>query len=193
MCGFDWPIPNKYFLNCVFYTPTFIILFSSFRTSPLVARVWVPAVSCPNCSYPNDAFAFCQHCGYTRKKRANVPDSDKVLLDLAAIDDRLEALRKVMSDKPYQKQTSSLQHELERFLRSLTSPKSLISATPQDLTRFLTWKDKRRKTKINPPQCKHFGVSGKARCLCPTRLAAGTVDNLIGKLLTLHFYRSREG
>ena len=104
------------------------------------------------------------------------------ILDLAAIDDRLEALRKVKSDKPYQKQKSSLQHELERFLRSLASLKSLKSATPQDLTRFLIWKDKGGKTKIHLPQCKHFGVSGKARCLCPTRLAAGTVDNLIGKL-----------
>ena len=70
----------------------------------MVARVWVPAVSCPNCSYPNDAsFAFCQQCGYTRRKETSVPDSEKVFLDLAAIDDRLEALRKVKSGKPYQK------------------------------------------------------------------------------------------
>ena len=75
----------------------------------MMARVWVPAVSCPNCSYPNDAsFAFCQQCGYTRRKETSAPDSEKVLLDLAAIDDRLEALRKVKSGKPYQKQKSSL-------------------------------------------------------------------------------------
>ena len=155
-------------------------------------RVWVPAVSCPNCSYPNDpSFAFCQHCGYTRRKKANVPDSEKARSDLAAIDDRLEALRKIKSDKPYQKQKSSLQHELERFLRSITSPKSLISATPKDLTRFLIWKDKGGRTKIHLPQCKHFGVSGKARCLCPTRLAAGTVDNLIGKLRSIFIEAGR--
>ena len=151
-----------------------------------MARVWVPAVSCPNFSYPNDAsFAFCQQCGYTRRKETSVPDSEKVLLDLAAIDDRLEALRKVKSGKPYQKQKPSLQHELKRFLRSLASPKFLMSATPQDLTRFLMWKDKGGKTKIHLPQCKHFGVSGKARCLCQTRLAAGTVDNLIRKLRSI--------
>ena len=158
----------------------------------MVARVWVPAVSCPNCSYPNDAsFAFCQQCGYTRRKETSVPDSEKVLLDLAAIYDRLEALRMVKSGKPYQKQKSSLQHELERFLRSLATPKSLMSATPQDLTRFLIWKDKGGKTKIHLPQCKHFGVSGKARCLCPTRLAAGTVDNLIGKLRSIFIEAGR--
>ena len=122
---------------------------------------------------------------------ANVPDSEKVSLDLAAIDDRLEALQKVKSDKPYQKQKSSLQRELERFLHSLSSPKSLLSATPQDLTRFLVWKDKGGKTKIHLPQCKHFGVSGKARCQCPTRLAAGTVDNLIGKLRSIFIEAGR--
>jgi len=157
-----------------------------------VARIWVPAVSCPNCSYPNDAsFAFCQQCGYTRRKKTNVSDSQKVSLDLAAIDDRLEALRKLKSDKPYQKQKSSLQHQLERFLHSLTSPKSLLSATPQDLTRFLVWKDKGGKTKIHLPQCKHVGVSGKAPCLSPTRLAAGTVDNLIGKLRSIFIEAGR--
>ena len=155
-------------------------------------RVWVPAVSCPNCSYPNDAsFAFCQHCGYTRRKTATVPDSEKVRLDLTAIDDRLEALRKAKSNKPYQKQKSSLQHELERFLHSLTSSKSLILATPQDLTRFLIWKDKGGKTKIHLPQCKHFGVPGKARCRCPTRPAAGTVGNLIGKLRSIFIEAGR--
>ena len=103
-----------------------------------MARIWVPAVSCPNCSYLNDAsFAFCQQCGYTRRKEANVPDSEKVLLGLAAIDDRLEVLRKVTSDKRYQKQMSSLQHDLERFLRSLSSPKSLMSTSPQDIRGFL--------------------------------------------------------
>ena len=112
-------------------------------------------------------------------------------MDLAAIDDRLEALRKVKSGKPYQKQKSSLQHELERFLRALASPKSLMSATSQDLTRFLIWKDKGGKTKIHLPQCKHFGVSGKARCLCPTRLAAGTVHNLIGKLRSIFIEAGR--
>ena len=147
---------------------------------------------CPNCSYPNDtSFAFCQHYGYTRRRNATVPDSEKVRLDLAAIDDRLEALRKAKSDKPYQKQKSSRQQELERFIHSLTSPKSLISATPQDLTRFLIWKDKGGKTKIHLPQCKHFGVPGKARCRCSTRLAAGTVDNLIGKLRSIFIEAGR--
>ena len=157
-----------------------------------MARIWFPAVSCPNSSYPNDAsFAFCQQCGYTRRKVASVPDSEKVSLDFAAIDDRLEALQKVESDKPYQKQKSSLQRELERFLHSLSSPKSLLSATPQDLTRFLIWKDKGGKTKIHLPQCKHFRVSGKARCQCPTGLAAGTVDNLIGKLRSIFIEAGR--
>lgn len=157
-----------------------------------MARIWVPAVRCPDCSYPNDAsFAFCQQCGYVRRKESGIPDSEKVRLDLPAIDDRLEALRKIKSDKPYQKQKSSLQREFERFLRSLPSPKSLMSAAPQDITRFLIWKDQGGKTKVHLPQCRHFGVSGKARCPCPTRLAAGTVDNVIGKLRSIFIEAGR--
>ena len=157
-----------------------------------MARIWVPAVRCPDCSYPNDAsFAFCQQCGFVRRKESGIPDSEKVRLDLPAIDDRLEALRKIKSDKPYQKQKSSLQRKFERFLRSLPSPKSLMSPAPQDITRFLIWKDQGGKTKVHLPQCRHFGVSGKARCPCPTRLAAGTVDNVIGKLYSIFIEAGR--
>ena len=134
-----------------------------------MARIWVPAVSCPNCSYPNDAsFAFCQQCGHTRRKKTNVPDSQKVPLDLAAIDVRLEALRKLKSDKPYQKQKSSLQHELERFLRSVTSPKSLLSATPQDLMRFLFGRIKEEKLRFIFPSVSTLEFPVKLRaCVQP--------------------------
>ena len=143
-------------------------------------RIWVPAVSCADCSYPNDvSFVFCQQCGYVRKKEPNVLPFDKFRLDFPAIYYRLEALRGIRRDKPYQKQNSNLQHELERFLRSLPSPKALMSAAPQDITRFLIWKYRGRKPKVHLPQCKHFGAPNKARCPCPSRLAATTVDNLI--------------
>jgi len=53
---------------------------------------------------------------------------------------------------------------------------------PQDITRFLIWKGKGGKQKFTFPKHQHFGVNSKTRCQCPTRHAAGTVDNLIGKL-----------
>ena len=59
------------------------------------------------------------------------------------------------------------------------------ATSPQDITRFLVWKDRKGKTKIHVPACKLFGTKQVGRCTCPTTLSAGTVDNLIGKLRSL--------
>ena len=59
------------------------------------------------------------------------------------------------------------------------------TTSPQDITRFLVWKDRKGKTKIHLPACKLFGTKQVGRCTCPTTLSAGTVDNLIGKLRSL--------
>ena len=114
-------------------------------------------------------------------------------VDLPAIDSHLESLLKMKSDKPYQKQKDKLQLEFERFLRSLPSPKSLLSASPQDITKFLIWKDQGGKTKVHIPSCQFFGQSSKARCQCPARLAAGTVNNFIGKLRSIFIEEGRSG
>ena len=58
-------------------------------------------------------------------------------------------------------------------------------ATAKDVVRFLAWKDKSGRTKVHSPQCRYFSFSTGSRqtvCKCPTRLAAGSVDSLIGKL-----------
>ena len=72
--------------------------------------------------------------------------------------------------------------ELESFLSSFPTPNSPISASPKDDIRFLVWKDSREKTKIHIPSCSNFRSHSKRKCGCPSRLAAGTVDNTIGKL-----------
>ena len=68
----------------------------------------------------------------------------------------------------------------------------MYAASPQDITRFLVWKDHKGKTKIHIPACKLFGTKQVGRCACPTTLSAGTVENLIGKLLSL-FVELRRG
>lgn len=104
-------------------------------------------------------------------------------INLGAINTRLHALQTVKVAKPYQRQKSKLQQELEAFLASLTIPKSLLSASPHDLIRFLIWKDQQGKTAVHTPQCPSFGSNRRrALCACPTRLAAGTVESYIGKL-----------
>ena len=94
--------------------------------------------------------------------------------------------------KPYTKQVSHLQRELESFLASLPSPKSLLSATPDDLICFLIWRDRFGKTIIHHDYCPYFGTSlRRLTCDCPRRLAAATVDNNIAKLRNIFLPTSR--
>ncbi|XP_048584836.1 LOW QUALITY PROTEIN: protein G1-like9 [Nematostella vectensis] len=109
----------------------------------------------------------------------------KVPLNLEAIENRLDDLRGKIRKKPYQKQKSSLQVEFERFLYSLPSKKTLTSASPSDITRFLVYKDRKGRTKVHTPKCNYFGSTSKSHCACPNRLAAGTVDSTIGKLRSI--------
>ena len=115
----------------------------------------------------------------------------RIDLNLPDIDSHLSTLREGQSLKPYQKQKSKLQRDLESF--SLPRPKSLASASPQDISRFLVWKDRSGKTKVHRTSCKFFGSRGSSRCACPTTLAAGTVDSIIGKLRSLFLDLGRSG
>jgi len=158
-----------------------------------VPRLWKPAVQCPECAYPNDdTFHFCQQCGYNRKPRLTGNTPSLVPLNLEAINARLHTLRSVRESKPYEKQKSRLQQELESFLFSLPSAKSVLEATPEDIIRFLVWKDRSGKTKVHSPSCVHFGLP-KTQCPCPTTLPAGTVDSVIGKVRSLFIDLGRAG
>ena len=62
------------------------------------------------------------------------------------------------------------------------------------ITRFLDWKDRKGKTKkIYVPACSSFGTKQTSLCACSTNLAAGTVDNLMGKLRSLFTDLGRGG
>ena len=114
-------------------------------------------------------------------------------LDLPSLDHRLETLQAVNDHKPYQVQKSKLRKEFESFLSSLPRPKTLLSASPRDVTRFLVWKDSKGKTKVHVPTCSLFGSKKADVCPCPFTLAAGTVANLIGKLRSLFVESGRGG
>ena len=149
----------------------------------MVPRLWCPSVQCPECSYPNDHdFSFCQRCGYRRLSQSQQSVNSKIQLDLPSINNRLQSIQALRASKPYEKQKSALQKELENFLFSLPLSKSLSSAAPQDIVRFLIYKDRKGKTKVHNSTCPLFRSHTKERCQCPARLAAGTVDSLIGKL-----------
>ena len=143
---------------------------------PVVPHLWCPSVQRPECKHPNDAdFSFCQRCGYKRSANTLTPAYTKLKIDLSSVDKRLASIRAQRKSLPYERQKSALKKKLETFLGSLPSPKTLQSATPHDLTRFLVWSH------------------SKTLCKCPTRLAAGTVDNIIGKLRAIFTSTGRNG
>lgn len=152
-----------------------------------VPRVWRPAVQCNECSYPNDdCFQFCQRCGLQRYgSNALGPSSKKFKIDLEQLEARIKDLDSVRASTAYQRQKSQLEAEFSGFLASLQPRKSLFSATPRDIVRFLVWKDGKGKTMVHKDSCQFFGLHGKQTCNCPTRLSAGTVDSLIGKLRSI--------
>ena len=59
-----------------------------------------------------------------------------------------------------------------------------MSASPRDLARFLVSKAKSGKEQVHAVGCRRRGLTCPSLCGCPHRLAAGSVDALIGKLRT---------
>ena len=55
------------------------------------------------------------------------------------------------------------------------------------------WKDNSGKTVVHLLDCPGLGQRQRVSCSCPTRLAAGTVDSLIGKLRSIFVEESLGG
>ena len=91
-------------------------------------------------------------CGHKRKSCPRQPAS-KIKVDLAAIDARLQQLTQTANTSSYSKQKSSLRVEFETFLASLPNTKSIYSATPEDVSRFLIWKDRHGKRVVHVAEC----------------------------------------
>ena len=117
---------------------------------------------------------FCQACGSrTCVKKIAVSTST---VDHAEIAKRFQEFTDVFKGKPYQRQKSALEQQLLDFLATLSPPKDTSSCTSDDIIRFLISKDKSGRTVLHSQSC------SKVDCNCPTRLAAGSVDSLLGKL-----------
>ena len=132
-------------------------------------------------------------CGYRRQCHPFPPLDQLPDLDLTALDTRLAALRNAALSTTYAKQKISLENEFVRFLSALPAPKTLLTAVPLDVCRFLVWKGKGGKTQVHHSSCPHLGLHGVKPCQCPIRLSPKTVDSLIGKLLALFQSAGRHG
>ncbi|KAL9987103.1 hypothetical protein ACROYT_G001353 [Oculina patagonica] len=160
--------------------PFFNLLQSTeFCSARKIPRPWKPTRRCSSCLYPNDADAnFCQACGVAAAPVASVSQR-RDSVDEKAIQERFQSFRSSFARKPYQRQKSVLEEQLSVFLSSVSPPKTISSCTSDDIIRFLIHKDKSGRTVIHTPDCS--GVM----CQCPRRLAAGTIDSLLGKLRSI--------
>lgn len=150
-------------------------------------------MACPSCRYANDhTFRFCQNCGYSRR-RVSTSVPPPVSINLAAIDERIDAPQSNHLSTAYSKQKQSLKSEFEGFLFALPGHKSLFDATPLDVCRFLVFKDSKGKTRVHRPGWPHLGLPNSSPCQCPLRLAYSTVDSYIGKLRSIFSDFGRQG
>ena len=131
-------------------------------------------------------------CGYQRKSIPRKPAS-KITVDLTAIDARLRQLTQTAQRSSYLKQKSSLRVELDTFLASLPCPRSIFSATSEDVSRFLVWKDRHSKTFLHLSDCVNASSQNASDCGCPKRLEFKTVDSYIGKLRAIFNEAGRTG
>ena len=85
--------------------------------------------------------------------------------------------------------------EFETFLASLPTPKtkSIYSANPEDVSRFLIWKDRHGKRAVHAAECVNAPNQDASDCGCPKRLAFKTVDSYIGKLRAIFKEAGRSG
>ena len=94
-----------------------------------------------------------------------------------------------MAGSKYEVQKSRLSQDFCSFLAAnaaLPPPHGTAlspdSAVPEDIGKFLFWRDSRGRTQIHNPQCEFLGQAGSHACGCRVGLAAGTIDSMIGKL-----------
>ena len=105
--------------------------------------------------------------------------ADGKLINEDVINERLFEREKLLQSTGYAKQKPRLQADLEQFLASSIPSKIFIDASPEDIKKFLVFKDAHGKTQVHALGCTHLGKKGHFECGCPIRASAGSVDSLI--------------
>lgn len=103
-------------------------------------------------------------------------------MNLAAIDARLGQLNSDWLKSDKYKRLSGVKKSLGTFFQSLPHSPSIKTCEPQDVLRFLVWKDTFGKTKVHVVSCPFLGDKTKMSCDCPCRLAAASVSNMVHNL-----------
>ena len=112
---------------------------------------------------------------------------------LCRIDDRIKYLDSLLDSSCYSKQKYILKTDLSEFLSVMDPQKTLYSAVPEDIRKFIIMKEKGGKTQLHHTSCNFKGLAGKQTCSCPKTLAAKSVDSLIGKIRAIFRDLGRTG
>jgi len=87
-------------------------------------------MACTTCLYANDhTFRFCQNCGYSRR-RVSTSVPAPVSFNLAAMDERINAIQSNHLSTAYSKQKQPLKSEFESFLFALPGHKVSLMLPP---------------------------------------------------------------
>lgn len=100
------------------------------------------------------------------------------------MDERLKELDARRSSSLDSKRQDCLKREITEFLVRM-SGRELTSCTPDDIRRFLVWKDQCGKSQVHKIDCRFLGNKGLFDCNCPVRLASGTVSLMINRLVNI--------
>ena len=102
---------------------------------------------------------------------------------------RRDNLLQLTKGTAYETQKSRLVVDFVAFLESNSrlsssdrTASTALLASPEDVVKFLYHRDARGRTQVHHLECANLGLSGRFSCGCPFRLAAGTVDSIVGKL-----------
>lgn len=142
---------------------------------------------CDRCREDNRARGrFCAGCGCLLQGHSQ---STGLADRLRAIDFRLDAMDASFQCKDYERKKSSLQGKLESFLQDLG--KTIFTARPRDVRRFLVSRECAGRTKIHDVKCPCLGQR-HTNCECPYSMALGTIESLVGQLRSI-FGRAGRG
>lgn len=158
-------------------------------------KIWCPYITCSRCAVTNDIdFKYCKACGSARENKAtNYQDEIKKEEVLNKINNRISQLDALLDAASYSKQKCSLKKEIENFFIFLDSRKNLTNASPEDIRKFLIFKEKGGKTQLHDISCPLRTKHGLQTCQCPRTLASKSVDSLLGKIRALFRDEGRSG
>jgi hypothetical protein len=112
---------------------------------------------------------------------------------ITKINDRIKSLDALLNSASYSKQKCNLIKEMENVLVLLDPLKNFSNATPEDVRKYLIFKEKDGKMQLHDDKCQFRTNYGLQCCLCPRTLAFKSVDYLLGKIRALFRDEWRSG